>query len=200
MKNVFFFLCLLVLACGSNDSDYNSSNNYSTSQGAALTQIVLVDTLNNAMGEVTLGSSPSIVVGHKDYSSKFKKGKLKYYDDNGQCVVKVSYKSDGFKLKREDGSLLWKVKLKSNKIKLANNEEMLNPYQLKRYEDPSEAKLKVGDETLGKVKAKPNKLKVTYGSSVYYLYDQRNLDYGVVGFEEIPLLYRMMILVELAKK
>lgn len=65
------------------------------------------------------------------YTSKMTKSdKKKYY--NGETVVyEVKYKPDAFKLRTPSSKLLWKVKLYDTKIKVSDNEENLNPYEIK---------------------------------------------------------------------
>ena len=66
------------------------------------------------------------------YSSKMTKSdKKKYYDSNDNVVYEIKYKSDGFKLRTASSDLIWKVKLYDNKVKISDNEENLNPYEIK---------------------------------------------------------------------
>lgn len=61
----------------------------------------------------------------------FKKEKRKYYDATNLMKYAVKFSDDGFKLRDHNEELLWKVKLYDDKIKLANNEEMHNAYEVK---------------------------------------------------------------------
>ena len=83
------------------------------------------------------------------YTSKMTKSdKKKYY--NGRTVVyEIKYKSDGFKLRTASSNLLWKVKLYDDKIKISDNEENLNPYEIK-ITDTYEAKLVKNGESLAR--------------------------------------------------
>ena len=47
----------------------------------------------------------------------------------------VKFSDDGFKLRDHNEELLWKVKLYDDKIKLADNEEMNNAYEIKLKEE-----------------------------------------------------------------
>lgn len=66
------------------------------------------------------------------YTSKMTKSdKKKYYDSSDNVVYEIKYKEDGFKLRTSSSKLLWKVKLYDDKIKISDNEENLNPYEIK---------------------------------------------------------------------
>jgi hypothetical protein len=58
-------------------------------------------------------------------------GKRKYALDNGAEVLEVKPGEGEFKVRRPDGSLLWKVKMDPNKIKVSDNEQNLNPIELR---------------------------------------------------------------------
>lgn len=58
-------------------------------------------------------------------------GKRKYALDNGPEVLEVKPGEGEFKVRRPDGSLLWKIKLDPNKIKVSDNEQNLNPIELR---------------------------------------------------------------------
>jgi hypothetical protein len=58
-------------------------------------------------------------------------GKRKYALDNGAEVLEVKPGEGEFKVRKPDGSLLWKVKMDPNKIKVSDNEQNLNPIELR---------------------------------------------------------------------
>jgi len=47
----------------------------------------------------------------------------------------VKFSDDGFKLRDHNEELLWKVKLYEDKVKIADNEEMTNAYEIKLKEE-----------------------------------------------------------------
>ena len=63
-----------------------------------------------------------------------KGNKNKYQDVQGIGIAETKAKdAEGFKMRTPDGqTLLWKVKLDAAKIKVSNNEENRNPYELKK--------------------------------------------------------------------
>lgn len=90
-----------------------------------------------------------------EYTSKMTKAdKKKYFDASDNVVYEVKYKEDGFKLRTASSQLLWKVKLYDDKIKISDNEENLNPYEIKMMED-GETKLVKNDEKISRTTAAP---------------------------------------------
>ncbi len=63
--------------------------------------------------------------------------KNKYQNAQGIGIAETKAKeADGFKVRTPDGqTLLWKVKLDAAKVKVSNNEESRNPYELKKKDD-----------------------------------------------------------------
>jgi len=80
-------------------------------------------------------------------SKMTKPDKKKYFDSNNTVVYEVKYKDDSFKLRTASSDLLWKVKLYDTKVKISDNEENLNPYEIKKL-DSGESKLEKNDATI----------------------------------------------------
>lgn len=105
---------------------------------------------SNTTPTVETSTNPSTVENTGSYTSKMTKtDKKKYYDNSNNVVYEIKYKPDGFKLRTASSTLIWKVKLYDNKIKISDNEENLNPYEIK-LSDTYNAKLVKNDETLAK--------------------------------------------------
>jgi hypothetical protein len=137
-----------------------------------------------------------------EYQSKLKGDKRKYAIKSGEIIAEVKYKDDAFKVRKTDGTLLWKIKLYDDKVKISNNEENLNPYEIK-LSDTDKAKLKKEDKTLGEIKFKASDKQVefTAGSKSYYVQtDKLSLAYGVLLIDEIPEYLRYIIAAELLAK
>ena len=83
-------------------------------------------------------------------SKKTKADKKKYYDANDNVVYEIKYKPDGFKLRTASSKLLWKIKLYDDKIKISDNEENLDPYEIKII-NSEEAKLVKNDAKLARL-------------------------------------------------
>jgi len=77
-------------------------------------------------------SNTSTPLSAGTYTSKMTKpDKKKYYNSSNDVVYEVKYKPDGFKLRTASSQLLWKIKLYDDKVKISDNEENLNPYEIK---------------------------------------------------------------------
>lgn len=81
-----------------------------------------------------------------------KDDKRKYYDHNDQYQYAVKYKgTEGFKLRDGNEALLWKVKISSDKIKVADNEEMNDAFTIRLY-DNQRVKLTQDDTELESIR------------------------------------------------
>ena len=81
-------------------------------------------------------------------------GKRKYEFGEGGVVFEVKPDKDsaGFKLRTPDGKLRWKVKVSEDKIKISDNEENKNPFELKMREGDRVKIVGPGDRELGNVR------------------------------------------------
>ncbi|PKQ70908.1 tetratricopeptide repeat protein [Raineya orbicola] len=125
----------------------------------------------NANGEsATFERAGSEMIIH--YEGTLLKGKTKsaeknkYTDAQGTNIAEVKAKdSDGFKVRTPDGqTLLWKIKLAGDKIKISNNEENRNPYEIKRKEN--KIKISKNDVEITELKGKDK-----FSEAVMYLTD-----------------------------
>jgi hypothetical protein len=140
------------------------------------------------------GGSNQTLVGRVKDSGKRK------YALNGSVIYEVKRSDEGFKLRTEDGKLLWKVKKKDDKIKISDNEENKNPFELKIRDE----KIKVVDATdklLGEVKADAGGVKIVdaAGNAKYRSSILKAAPYfGVAVIDAIPARERAIIMAELA--
>lgn len=97
---------------------------------------------------VSCKTETKTTVSTGDLTAKMTKpDKKKYFNSSNTVVYEVKYKDDGFKLRTASSDLLWKVKLYENKVKISDNEENLDPYEIKKL-DNGEAKLEKNDTTI----------------------------------------------------
>ena len=61
----------------------------------------------------------------------------------------IKSNDNGFKLRTSDGTLLWKVRISEDKIKVSNNEENANAFELKAREGNRTKVFAPGDQELG---------------------------------------------------
>lgn len=141
--------------------------------------------------------------------------KLKYKEVIGEnektLIATVKYYEDGdFKLVNPDDKLLWKVKVSYEKIKISDNEEGNNYFQIKKNK---KGKLKIYDQgeeekNFGVIKYKDGKLKVkaVVGEEEKEdLYSTKDLGDncfapGVLMLNKIPAKERAIIVTELLRK
>lgn len=206
-------LCSLTLqACnGKHDSDDNKASNQentspvsneNTSNTSSSTFTPLNIKLDDkGFGNITSLSEneTSITVNNRNITGRLSKNeKTKYYNESGDVIAEVKYKETGFKLRKPDGTLLWKIKVKENKVKVSDNAENQNPYEIKKKEGGY--KVKRMEQEYGKVTFDGNHVKVKSKSGTYKL--ESNIDsyaYGVLSIDEIPAEHRMIIVAELLK-
>lgn len=79
------------------------------------------------------GSDISIEARNQNMTGVVKKDKRKYYRGSSLNYV-IKFSDDGFKLRDHNEDMLWKVKYYEDKIKISNNEEMNNAYEVKMRE------------------------------------------------------------------
>ena len=145
----------------------------------------VIEVAPSAGGDLTVTYDGGVVHG------KLKGDKRKYES------VEVKLGNDGFKVRTLDGKLLWKVKVAADKIKVSNNEENANPYELKI----KDAKVKVfapGDRFLGEVRVRGNYLEI--GDKFRAAGTKPDAFYGVALLDGISLRDRAVILAELAAR
>ena len=110
--------------------------------------------------------------------------------------VEVKYgEAGGYKVRTLEGKLLWKVKVTPEKIKVSNNEENANPFELKI----KEQKVKVyapGERLLGEVRVRGDYIEV----GDRFRADGTGLAafYGVALLDAVPTRERAVIFAELA--
>lgn len=145
--------------------------------------------------EIGAEGSPTILKGELRDN-----GKRKYAIEGGAPVAEVKPDSGGFKLRTAEGQLLWKVKIADDKIKISDNEENRNPYEIRIKED--DFRVEENDAKLGEIKfySDRNKVKVKDGSENEVAESNgsvRSSAYGLVLMNRIPATERAIIMAEL---
>jgi hypothetical protein len=205
---LFLFLGL-ALSCNhgnvqnQNNSEKESVNQDQTTENTGTVNWMIIKLAGQEVGKISKNTNDlQFSVQGVEYQSKLKGDKRKYATKSGEIIVEVKYKDDGFKVRKPDGSLLWKIKLYDDKVKISNNEENLNPYEIK-LNDKNKAKLKKDDKTIGEIKFKASdkQVEITAGSKSFYVEaDKISLAYGALLIDEIPENIRYIIAVELLAK
>lgn len=128
----------------------------------------------------------SIQIGGQTYTAKLHKtGKWRWPS------FETKPEADGFKLRKLDGSLLWKVKIKPAKIEISDNQEGTSAYELR-----TDRVVAPGGRLLGSVTK--TEVKDGAGKIVYRINTgPRCACYGVLLIDRIPELQRYIILTQL---
>ncbi|HET8775321.1 MAG TPA: hypothetical protein VFP80_16090 [Thermoanaerobaculia bacterium] len=131
-------------------------------------------------------------------------GKRKYTLGDGPVLYEVKPGDDGgFKLRNPDGSLRWKVKISADKIKISDNEENNNPFELK-VKDANRVKVFApGDRELGNVRYATNKVEVeNTGGKVIFTAEAKKPTgaYGVLLLDGIPEHERYILAAEILSR
>ncbi|TWP29412.1 hypothetical protein ETU09_02915 [Apibacter muscae] len=156
------------------------------------TEYVLYNTEGKAVG----GFDPKkhkILYNSQTYTAKEKEGKRKYYS-NGTLTYEVKIKEDTYKLKNSSSKLLWKVKTYPDKIKISDNEENMNPFEIKNKNDTIE--ISKNGNILYSVKISGTDIFVNDKSKFKLSKAMDNYALGILSIEEIPMEQRLFLLME----
>lgn len=176
-----------------------------TQQPAAQSASVTIKAADRRVMEITVSANDVTIELGADGDGRLLVGRmhggLRRYELQGNvAVAEVKAGDDAFKVRTPDGKLLWKVKLKEEKIKISDNEENQRAYSLKL--DGEEVKIKDEENELGKAKFYTDretvKVKNAAGAELFESGTTvRSTMYGVLLMERIPETERAIIMAEL---
>jgi hypothetical protein len=214
MKNLLFFSSLLIstalifAACGSGGSSSNASSttnttaNTSNSPAVSNLSVAIKNSDGAALGQIDIKNNAiSLQYGDNKLVSETKGEKRKYGSAAGQVAAEVKHsEADKFKVRTPEGTLIWKIKLDTDKIKISDNEENNNPYSIKRGD--GKIKVKAADESeLGTIEVKDGKVVVlAAGRSFTAETGQLSAAYGVLLMDKISDRDKFIIMAELLAK
>ena len=128
-------------------------------------------------------------------------GKRKYSVGGGAVAWEVKPSDEGgFKLRTADGRLRWKVKVTPEKIKISDNEENKNPYELKVREGGRVKVVGPGEKELGNVRFNGSKIEVenAAGQTLTTIPASKpSAAYGVLLCERIPKQEKDLLIAEI---
>ena len=145
--------------------------------------------------EVEISFGGSTLKGHL-------KGEKCKYELDGKLVAEVKYSDDGFKVRTPEGNLLWKIKIYDDKIKISDNEENNNPFEI-RESNSEKIKVKREDREVATARLDGNKIEIeSNDESLKFSVGGTLLQkaYAVAAIREIPERERWIIMHELLKK
>lgn len=161
--------------------------------------VAVLDANNQTIASLFLTGSPRIEFGGQKITSKIgSSGKRKYLDQTGAVVAKINNDRNGkIKLKSEQGSLIWKVKAKPGSIKIADNEEMNSAYKIKT-KDAGRYKLLANENELGTAELIDGVVTISAPDAAMTVSGTDESASGVLGFSDVPMVYRLIIFSELS--
>ena len=131
-------------------------------------------------------------------------GKRKYTVDGGAVSYEIKPNEEGgFKLRTAGGKLLWKVKVTADKVKISNNEENENPFELKVRDGNRVKVVAPGDKELGNVRFDGAKVDVedAAGQTRFTIASAKPAGaYGVLLLDAIPQQERVILIAELLSR
>lgn len=131
-------------------------------------------------------------------------GEKRYYHRGagGAAVVEVKSDSDGFKLRTPDGKLAWKVKFGADKIKISDNEQNANAWEIKTAHAGKAKVVDAAGKDVGEV-VYAGKIKVKDGAAVERFVVEngaKSAAYAALLLTNVPEEYRPVIVAELLAK
>lgn len=153
---------------------------------------VVSDAAGKQLGSFS-ANPPKIQVEGKTFTAKEKEGKRKYYD-NGTLTYEVKMNDEGFKLKDASSKLLWKVKIYPDKIKVSNNEENTNPYEIRN--NGGVIEVKKDDAKFSTIKIDGTNVMVNEKKAYTFSKNLDSFAVGILSIGEIPMDQRIFILAE----
>ena len=154
--------------------------------------------------EINFSGTSAVIKARSGAENRWKYKEAADGADEKIQVVEVKLQEDSFKLVDADEKLLWKVRIKDGKIKVSDNEDGNNSWEIKnKSADKSEIRNQAGEE-IGNVKYYDDngKLKVKDSSNNEILVSKDlklSAAPGVILFNHIPLKHRVVIISELLR-
>jgi len=132
------------------------------------------------------------------------RGEKRYYHrgKGGAAVVEVKSDGDGFKLRTPDGKLAWKVKFGTDKIKVSDNEQNANAWEIKTGHTDKAKVVDGAGKDVGEVRY-ADKIKVKDGAGAERFVVEngaRSSAYAGLLLANVPEPERLVIVAELLAK
>lgn len=199
MKKIIFTLLVSALsltACKQEAPKSATQNSTTTSTATSSSSSSMPSQIKDSAGKFVGGfdlSDLKIQSGEKIFEPKEKEDKRKYFTD-GMLTYEVKTKDDAFKLRDASSNLLWKVKMYPDKIKISDNEENSNPFEIKN--NGGVIEISKNDQKVATAEVKDDKILVN-GKETYSLFGANNsYAMGILAIDQIPMEQRIFLLAE----
>lgn len=218
MKKICYFLLLssffALAACdeystqseeASGENQLDEEDDESFVAGAPRTEVLRINDEDNALMaaiQVNAEQEVQITFGETKLSGKAKSAEKKKYSDHTDFVLmEVKAKKAGsFKLNTHDGRLLWKVKLLADKVKISQEEDGSDMYELKK-DGQGVVKIFYKEQALGSAQpnAQGNKIQMKQGEEEVFSVEsgQNSFAFALMLAAEIPLEEKYVLMAEL---
>ena len=128
-----------------------------------------------------------------------KDGVKRKYSSGGTVLFEVKGDADGFKLRTPAGGLLYKIKFYEDKVKVSDNEENTNPFELKTREGDRIKVMAPGDKEMGDVRS--TTVEDAGGKKLFEVSGRPgSAGYGVLLLEGMPPTQRFIVFAELVSR
>ncbi|PKL42228.1 MAG: hypothetical protein CVV41_15755 [Candidatus Riflebacteria bacterium HGW-Riflebacteria-1] len=189
-------------ATGDNTDSYQTRIKFKAADGSDA--LVIKRYSDHDKLEINFAGSNAVIKARSNAENRWKYKEAADGADEKVQIAEVKLQQDSFKLVDTDEKLLWKVRIKDGKIKVSDNEDGDNSWEIKsKSADKSEIRNQAGEE-IGNVKYYNDngKLKVKNSSNNEILVSKdikASAAPGVILFDHIPLKHRMVIISELLR-
>jgi hypothetical protein len=120
-----------------------------------------------------------------------------YIDKNADIIGKATVSGDILALRKNDGQLLWKIKVLPNQLKVADNEEFVNAREIIKL-DSNRMKVTLAGKEFARVRFKDKQITIEVGKNILETPADRNsFAYGLFMLADIPKEYRYALMTEL---
>lgn len=202
-------LVLLLASCGGEHAEEDipvapaAAAPAAPAPAATASSSTQLGNISEESGAVTIAFSENGEV-RQLYGDPKETGKRKYTLGDGPVLYEIKPGDDGgFKLRNPDGSLRWKVKIAPDKIKISDNEENANPYELKVRDGNRVKVVAPGDRELGNVRYADGRITLedTTGRVVFATNAPKASGaYGVLLLDRIPERERYILAAEILSR
>ncbi len=219
MKQITILLLLITtIACNntgttnSND-DWQQGSSPSTSetpapQAANQTNVnnnivEILDPSGALFGSIQPGRNSTIQTTSLSLKGSYTKADKKKYRSGSGTYAEVKMKDYGFKVRKPNGDLLWKVKImEDGRLKISDNEEGLNAFKLS-LTGSGDLKLKRDQYELARIPFDPNdgNLQLMDGQVLKISPNTHpNLTWAVLAIQDIQPIHQLVIITELLSR
>ncbi len=218
MKNLLFGIYFLValVACNKQPTAQETQQNNApanqqetqpkSTETAQTTALLLTINRNGGVFATIESENDKAVIRYENQTIWVhrRKDDKRKAESNGTIIAEIKYKEEGFKLRTAEGNLKWKVKINAEKVKISDNEENNNPFEIKIDKDKNTAKVKRNETEIAKATLQNNQLKITANNLTFEFgvaphQAEQALYAAVLGIETIAVQDRLLLLVELLK-